>query len=172
MSKEEYLAWRTSIAVSDKPTDTTVQLQNGRIITIRHRPMPDGGWVATHEDITELKKRDESFRLLFDSNPMPMWLMDLQTLRFLAVNDAAIAHYGYPRDEFMRMTTSDLRFRKIATTSIATFMKAVGATVSRSGATRKRADRHSGLRLFQRPRICGSQDTSVRSGRRYRGQAR
>ena len=41
---------------------------------------------------------------------MPMWLLDLETLRFLAVNDAAIIHYGYPRDIFMQITVSDLRF--------------------------------------------------------------
>jgi diguanylate cyclase (GGDEF)-like protein len=53
MSKEEYLKWRDSIAVSDKPSDTVVKLTNGRIFQLRHRPMADGGWVATHEDITE-----------------------------------------------------------------------------------------------------------------------
>ena len=53
MSKEEYLAWRDSIAVSDTPSDTVVRLKNGRTFQIRHRPMPDGGWVATHEDITD-----------------------------------------------------------------------------------------------------------------------
>jgi diguanylate cyclase (GGDEF)-like protein/PAS domain S-box-containing protein len=110
MSMEEYLAWRDAIAVSDKPSTSMVELQNGRTFTIQHRPMPDGGWVATHEDITELKKREESFRLLFDSNPVPMWLMDLQTFEFVAVNDAAIAHYGYSRAEFMKMTVFDLRF--------------------------------------------------------------
>ena len=110
MSRDEYITWRNAIAVADKPSDTTVELQNGRIFTIRHRPMPDGGWVATHEDITEAKKREESFRLLFDINPMPMWLMDIHTLRFSAVNDAAVARYGYARDAFMQMTASDLRF--------------------------------------------------------------
>jgi diguanylate cyclase (GGDEF)-like protein len=53
MTKEEYLTWRDSIAVSDKPSDTIVKLTNGRIFQLRHRPMTDGGWVATHEDITE-----------------------------------------------------------------------------------------------------------------------
>src|SRR6185295_19943648 len=71
MSREEYVAWRTEIAVAVKPTDSTVELRNGNVFTIRHRPMPDGGWVATHEDITNQRKRDESFRLVFDSNPVP-----------------------------------------------------------------------------------------------------
>jgi methyl-accepting chemotaxis protein len=53
MSKEEYVHWRESIKVSDKPSETMVELMNGQIFEIRHRPMPNGGWVATHEDITE-----------------------------------------------------------------------------------------------------------------------
>jgi diguanylate cyclase (GGDEF)-like protein/PAS domain S-box-containing protein len=110
MSREQYLRWRESIAISDEASDTTVELKDGRVFEIRHRPMPDGGWVATHEDITEQRRREESFRLLFDSNPMPMWLIDLETLRFLAVNDAAVTHYGYTRDDFAQMSAPDLRF--------------------------------------------------------------
>ena len=53
MSKQEYLNWRDTIAVSDRPSDTVVELNDSRIFQIRHRPMADGGWVATHEDITE-----------------------------------------------------------------------------------------------------------------------
>lgn len=59
MSAEEYLSWRGSIAVSDEPSDTIVQLKNGRIISIHHRPMPDRGWVSTHEDITERLRIEE-----------------------------------------------------------------------------------------------------------------
>src|SRR5947209_1510701 len=53
MSKDEYLKWRDSIALSDQRSDTVVKLSNGRIFQLRHRPMADGGWVATHEDITD-----------------------------------------------------------------------------------------------------------------------
>jgi diguanylate cyclase (GGDEF)-like protein len=58
MSKEEYLHWRTKVAVSAEPTDSIVELRNGRTFKIRHRPMPDGGWVATHEDITEQRRSE------------------------------------------------------------------------------------------------------------------
>jgi diguanylate cyclase (GGDEF)-like protein len=58
MSRDEYLHWRTKVAVSNKPTDSIVELQNGRTFKIRHRPMPDGGWVATHEDITEQRRSE------------------------------------------------------------------------------------------------------------------
>ncbi|HEX9470452.1 MAG TPA: EAL domain-containing protein [Bradyrhizobium sp.] len=53
MSRDEYLHWRSNVAISAEPTDSIVELRNGRTFKIRHRPMPDGGWVATHEDITE-----------------------------------------------------------------------------------------------------------------------
>src|SRR5258705_6520223 len=58
MSREEYLHWRTKVAVSAEPTDSIVELRNGRTFKIRHRPMPDGGWVATHEDITEQRQSE------------------------------------------------------------------------------------------------------------------
>jgi PAS domain S-box-containing protein len=49
------------------------------------------------------------FRLLFAGNPLPMWLYDLETLAFLDVNDAAVAHYGYSRAEFLQMRITDIR---------------------------------------------------------------
>jgi diguanylate cyclase (GGDEF)-like protein len=59
MSRDEYLQWRNSISISDKPSDTIVELSNGNFVRISHIPMPDGGWVATHEDVTA-SKRDEA----------------------------------------------------------------------------------------------------------------
>jgi len=58
MSREEYLHWRTKVAISAEPTDSIVELRNGHTFKIRHRPMPDGGWVATHEDITEQRRSE------------------------------------------------------------------------------------------------------------------
>ena len=58
MSREEYLLWRTKVAVSADPTDSIVELRNGRTFKIRHRPMPNFGWVATHEDITEQRQAE------------------------------------------------------------------------------------------------------------------
>jgi len=58
MSTDEYLKWRNNVAVSADPTDSVVELHNGRTFEIRHRPMPDSGWVATHEDITEQRRSE------------------------------------------------------------------------------------------------------------------
>ena len=52
---------------------------------------------------------ERSFRLLFASNPQPMWIYDLETLRFLEVNNAACLHYGYTRQQFRSRTIADIR---------------------------------------------------------------
>ena len=52
------MRWRTNVAVSNEAKDSIVELMNGRTFKIRHRPMPGGGWVATHEDITEQRQAE------------------------------------------------------------------------------------------------------------------
>ena len=71
-------------------------------------------WVS--RNITEQKRaRDEltqsvsRYRLLFDSNPCPMWVYDYDTLAIVEVNEHAMTQYGYSRDEFLRMSLPDLR---------------------------------------------------------------
>jgi PAS domain S-box-containing protein len=51
---------------------------------------------------------EERYRLLFEGNPLPMLVSDLQTLRFLAVNEAAVRQYGYSRDELLALSVPDL----------------------------------------------------------------
>lgn len=51
----------------------------------------------------------ETYRLLFENNPQPMWVYDLETLAFLSVNQAAIQNYGYSKAEFLAMTIADIR---------------------------------------------------------------
>lgn len=67
-------------------------------------------------DVTEqlraantVRVSEERYRMLFDSNPLPMWVYDSRTLRFIAVNGAAISHYGYSRAEFLAMSITDIR---------------------------------------------------------------
>src|SRR5579863_9164667 len=52
---------------------------------------------------------DELYRLLFDANPRPAWVVDRETLKILVVNDAAVRLYGWSREEFLAMTLRDLR---------------------------------------------------------------
>ena len=51
-----------------------------------------------------LRTSEQHYRLLFDSHPHPLWVYDIETLQFLAVNEAAIQQYGYAREEFLAMT--------------------------------------------------------------------
>ncbi len=55
------------------------------------------------EEIRSAELASEQYRLLFASNPHPMWMYDLETLQFLQANEAAVLHYGYSQDEFRRM---------------------------------------------------------------------
>ena len=66
-----------------------------------------------HQEIvkkqTALAESEEKYRFMFANNPQPMWIYDLETFSFLEINDAAIEHYGYTKDEFLSMTLHDLR---------------------------------------------------------------
>jgi two-component system cell cycle sensor histidine kinase/response regulator CckA len=71
-----------------------------------------GSWtdVSDRKDAEQkLQRSNEQYQLLFDRNPYPMWVFDMDTLEFLAVNDAAVRDYGWTHDEFLRLKLSDLR---------------------------------------------------------------
>jgi diguanylate cyclase (GGDEF)-like protein/PAS domain S-box-containing protein len=106
--EEEWLAER--LARHNLPECTHEQpLAGDRWLRVEERRMADGGTIGIWVDITDLKRREASFRLLFDSNPLPMWVYDRESLRFLAVNDAALKHYGYSREQFLAMSILDIR---------------------------------------------------------------
>jgi PAS domain S-box-containing protein len=66
--------------------------------------------VAERKSVAEaLRDSEGRYRLLFESNPFPMWVYDLETLSFLAVNEAAVRRYGYSGEEFLSMTIKDIR---------------------------------------------------------------
>jgi diguanylate cyclase (GGDEF)-like protein/PAS domain S-box-containing protein len=106
--EEEWLAERlTKLYQPGERHEQT--LADGRVILIEERLTEDGGVIGLRVDITELKQREASFRLLFDSNPAPMIVCALDGERILGVNDAAVEHYGYSRAEFEKLTIRNLQ---------------------------------------------------------------
>lgn len=108
----------------------TVELANHTVLIAkdgRRIPLEDSGApiqrgggplgaVLVFRDVTErrraqqqLKRSESRYRLLFESNPQPMWVFDRESLAFLAVNEAAVAQYGYSREELLKMTLKDIR---------------------------------------------------------------
>jgi len=61
---------------------------------------------------TAIEAGEEGYRNMFENNPQPMWIYDLETLGFLQVNEAAVSHYGYSKEEFLSMTLKDIRPRE------------------------------------------------------------
>lgn len=85
------------------------QLPGDRWLRVEERRTADGGSIGVRIDITDLKRREASFRLLFEENPFPMWVVDVDTRELLAVNAATCRHYGYTREQLLAMTIEDLR---------------------------------------------------------------
>ena len=99
---------------------------------------------AVARDITDRKRAeelvresDERHRKLFDNNPHPTWVFDRETLRFLAVNTAAVRKYGYAKDKFLAMTLKDIRPPEDVPALLET-VKALGDGNESSGAWRHR----------------------------------
>jgi PAS domain S-box-containing protein len=73
------------------------------------------GFVGVGRNIEERRRAEQAllesesrYRLLFESNPSPMWVYDRATLRILLVNAAAIRHYGYAPEDFQKLTVADI----------------------------------------------------------------
>ncbi|MGV3510351.1 MAG: PAS domain S-box protein, partial [Sphingobacteriaceae bacterium] len=77
--------------------------ENNEVQFIIHNP----------EEVTDriklINDEKERYKNLFNASPLPMWVYDYETLRFLDLNDAAIKHYGYSKEEFLSMTLKDIR---------------------------------------------------------------
>jgi diguanylate cyclase (GGDEF)-like protein/PAS domain S-box-containing protein len=83
MTAEEYGAWRSQIAISDRIVESVVELRNGDVHEIHHEPMPGGGWVATFDDITarrksetELQASEQRYRALVEASAALVWRAD------------------------------------------------------------------------------------------------
>jgi PAS domain S-box-containing protein len=66
-------------------------------------------YILTLHSNRQIIKNGFEYRTMYESNPNPMWIYELGSLKFLSVNNAAIEFYGYSREEFMKMTIRDIR---------------------------------------------------------------
>ena len=105
--EEEWIAERLQLLYNPGQQHEQV-LSDGRCILIEERRTSDGGIIGLRMDITAMKQREASFRLLFEDNPVPMFVLTRDTQAFIAANAAAISHYGYSLEEMRKMTLRDL----------------------------------------------------------------
>jgi PAS domain S-box-containing protein len=94
-------------------TDYILKQKRDRLPSAVRRAVAEAAERARrHAAEEDLRLREKQYRLLFQGNPHPMWVFDLESLAILEVNDAATQHYGYDRAEFLRMTLDDLRVKE------------------------------------------------------------
>jgi diguanylate cyclase (GGDEF)-like protein/PAS domain S-box-containing protein len=97
------------------------ELSDGRVYAVSHRPMPDGGWVATHIDVTEQRRAERQLAetkqfldSIIEHIPVAIVVKDATTRKYLLVNRAFEMMLGIPRNELLGRTTFDIHRTKDA----------------------------------------------------------
>jgi len=92
-----------------------IELQDGRVIAVVNQPMQSGGWVATHEDITERKRAERELEqtrsflnMIVENVPSPIIVKEVPSLRYLLLNRAAEKHLGVARDTMLGRTAAEV----------------------------------------------------------------
>ncbi|WP_245279182.1 EAL domain-containing protein [Mesorhizobium loti] len=120
MSVDDYLALARSVNTGTASRTWTANLADGRTVKVYHQPMLDGGWVSTHEDITELAATrqivDEriSLQTLIDWVPDYLWVKDAES-RFIVANQALATDSGREKTtDMIGLTDFDLHAPELA----------------------------------------------------------
>ncbi len=118
---EQYIDARLGEVAKRLPYYVENVLRNGYIYAVNHRPMPEGGWVATHIDITEQRRAeqelDETRKFLIsiiENIPVSVVVKDAKTRKYLLVNRAFETMLGIPRSEMLDRTSFDIHRSKDA----------------------------------------------------------
>jgi diguanylate cyclase (GGDEF)-like protein/PAS domain S-box-containing protein len=98
-----------------------IELKDGRTIAVVNQPMKDGGWVATHEDITERKRAEREFErtrsfldTIIEHVPSPIIVKNIPDLRYLLINRAAEKYLGVDRSVMLGKTAAEVMPRSSA----------------------------------------------------------
>jgi diguanylate cyclase (GGDEF)-like protein/PAS domain S-box-containing protein len=118
---EQYIRTRLKEVADGNAYYAENELSDGHVYALSHRPMPDGGWVATHIDITEQRRAEQELddtRRFLDSIveniPVSVVVKDAKTRKYLLVNRAFEAMLGIPRSEMLDRTAFDIHRSKDA----------------------------------------------------------
>ena len=104
MATDDYLSYVELINAKREDRDWSVRLHDGRTIHVHYRPMPDGGWLTSHEDVTDLRDKriliEEriSQQSLIDVVPDNLWVKDVES-RFVIANVATAQRMGHASPE-------------------------------------------------------------------------
>jgi PAS domain S-box-containing protein len=66
-------------------------------------------WYLIKQNSKRLAESEKQYRLMYEGSPIPNWIYDFKSLQFVSVNESAIKHYGYSREQFLSMTILDIR---------------------------------------------------------------
>jgi PAS domain S-box-containing protein len=112
---QKYIDRIMRVTAVNRPTFNEFTLPNGRVLSVVHRAMPNGGWVVTQQDITERKhaelERDRAKKFLdivIENVPAAILVREPHTLRYVLVNRAGERFIGRSRDEILGKTVYDI----------------------------------------------------------------
>ncbi len=111
----EYATELRTVLNEGKSFTLNVELADGRVVAVVNQPSPGGGWVATHEDITERKRAERDLErtrafldTIIENVPSPIMVKDIPALNYIYVNRAAEAHLGLGRAAMLGRTARDI----------------------------------------------------------------
>jgi diguanylate cyclase (GGDEF)-like protein/PAS domain S-box-containing protein len=113
---EQYIADLSAALLHDRrPSCRTLELEDGGVIAVTSQPMAGGGWVVTHEDITERHRAEQELQktrnfldTVIENVPATIIVKDARDLRYLLINQAGEDHYGIPRAQMLGKRAGDV----------------------------------------------------------------